>query len=190
MKTSTQKSSHFGKRPYIWNQIRTTFSRACRLVKLCIQNTQSWKSRTPGQYWTIFTQSIKYMGLKSLFFWKIWRHTHYDKQLGAWISHYLVGCTLDGNLFHFKLGLAGPTNHRQLTDNTSKILKINMNSTCIYAWERTIAATKKLWYCFSQKSEKTLVTINSFLRPWNYRPRSSCMCNALRPFHYTIGKIW
>ena len=45
-------------------------------------------------YWTIFTQSIKCMGLKSLFkFRKIWGHTLYDKQLGAWISHYLVRCT-------------------------------------------------------------------------------------------------
>ena len=33
------------------------------------------------------------MGLKSLVYRKIWGHTLYDKQLGRWISYYLVGCT-------------------------------------------------------------------------------------------------
>ena len=44
------------------------------------------------RYWTIFTQFMKCMGLKSLFFRKNWGHTNYDKQLGAGISHYLVEC--------------------------------------------------------------------------------------------------
>ena len=90
VETVTLKSSHFGKRPYAWNQIRTTLSgpSVSKILK-------SWKLRTlRSWYCTSFTQSLKWMGLKSLFYRKIWGHTLYDKQLGAWIPHYLVGCTL------------------------------------------------------------------------------------------------
>ena len=58
---------HFGKRPYAWKQIRTTFSgpsvstKYSKLQANVVLNPKSW-------YWTIFTQSLKYMGLKSLFF--------------------------------------------------------------------------------------------------------------------------
>ena len=90
VETVTLKSSHFGKRPYAWNQIRTTFS-GPSVSKILRVGSQG----PPGHwYCTSFTQSLKWMGLKSLFYRKIWGHTLYDKQLGTWISHYLVGCTL------------------------------------------------------------------------------------------------
>ena len=89
VETVTLKSSHFGKRPYAWNQIRTTFS-GPSVSKILRVGSQG----PPGHdYCTSFTQSLKWMGLKSLFYRKIWGHTLYDKQLGAWIPHYLVGCT-------------------------------------------------------------------------------------------------
>ena len=43
VKTLTLKSSYFGKRPYAWNQIRTTFS-GPSVSKILL----SWKPRTPG----------------------------------------------------------------------------------------------------------------------------------------------
>ena len=63
-KTLTLKSSRFGKRPYAWNRVRTTFSGpiVCpKYSELEAKDPRLW-------YWTIYTQSIKCMGLKSLFF--------------------------------------------------------------------------------------------------------------------------
>ena len=88
VKTQTLKISHFGKRPYAWNQIRTTFQ-----CLVCPKYSELEAKDPILWYWTILTQSIKCMGLKSLFY-IIEARTLYDKQLGAWISHYLVACTL------------------------------------------------------------------------------------------------
>ena len=93
VKTLTLKSSHFGKRLYARNQIRTTFS-GPSVSKIF------WVGSPGYDIGPFFTQAFKCMGLKSLFFRKIWKytlqntHTLFDKQLGAWIFHYLVECTL------------------------------------------------------------------------------------------------
>ena len=80
--TNTQPLTHCGVTHLNANVIKRTNHN---------NNTQSWKPRTPRSwYCTSFTQSLKWMGLKSLFYINIGGHTLYDKQLGAWISHYLV----------------------------------------------------------------------------------------------------
>ena len=93
----TLKSSHFGKRPYAWNQIRTTFSgpSVSKILRVGRQGPPGHDIvplpvlHNPSNVWP--------MGLKSLFYRKDWGHTLYDKQLGAWIPHYLVGCTLNSS---------------------------------------------------------------------------------------------
>ena len=59
VKTATLKSSHFGKRPYAWNQIRTTFSgpSVSKILKVGSQGPQV-------MILDHFSQSIKCMGLK------------------------------------------------------------------------------------------------------------------------------
>ena len=63
-KMPTLNSIHFGERPYAWNQIRTTFSGPSVSKMLEVKDPRLW-------YWTIFTQSLNCIGLKSLFFQKI-----------------------------------------------------------------------------------------------------------------------
>ena len=88
VKTLTLKSSHFGKRPYAWNQIRTTLS-GPSVSKILWVGRQGPQVMILDHFWI----SVKCMGLKFLFFRKLWGHTLYDKQLSARISHYLVECT-------------------------------------------------------------------------------------------------
>ena len=90
VETVTLKSSHFGKRPYAWNQTRTTFSGPS------VSNILRVGSQGPPGHDIVPVLHNPSNEWASNLCFTDWGHTLYDKQLGAWIPHYLVGCTLIG----------------------------------------------------------------------------------------------
>ena len=89
VETVTLKSSHFGKRPYAWNQIRTAFS-GPSVSKILRVGSQG----PPGHDIVPVLHNPSNEWASNLSFTETnWGHTLYDIQLGAWIPHYLVACT-------------------------------------------------------------------------------------------------
>ena len=151
---SSEKLSHWKaailkKKPYAWNQIRTTFSgpSVSKILRVGSQGPPCHDIvpvlHNPSNVWA-----------SNLCFSEIfWGHTLYDKQLGAWISHYLVGAPFSPDVT-LPSRLVKDARYRPLSfwaDSTLSLVGSKLSS--LEAWRQIFHTTYPMkfleWYARS-----------------------------------------